>query len=257
MGVQTKIKARMEDAVVKSYYKPWRKRWWGLTLIIALVLVIAGVIYFSFLTFRSLRHIQNGEIYNSAANLWMTPEQLADSQKLAADLLSDDDPWLGAEQPLVNIVAYEDFGCPFCKENQADIKKLMGKFGSIVRFITKDFPNEGLHKGAFDAHLAAGCADDQGRYWEYHDLLYKNQGEEFTRSQLKDLAKTLGLDMLQFNDCLDTDKHNQEVRQDYASGVNLGVAGTPSYLINGSLIPGEITYDKWEQIIGFIVKGEY
>lgn len=257
MGVETKIKARMEDAVVKSYYKPWYKRWWGSVFMVAVGLLIVALVYFGFLTFNSIRHIQRGEIYNPEANLWMTPEQLADSQKLAADLLSDNDPWLGAEQPLVNIVAFEDFGCPFCQENQPDIKKMIGKFGSIIRFTVKDFPNEGLHQGAFDAHLAAGCANDQGRFWEYRDLLYKNQGDGFTRSQLKDLAKSLGLDMLQFNDCLDTDKHNQEVRQDYAAGVNMEVAGTPSYVVNGSLIPGEITYDKWEQIIGFIVKGEY
>ncbi len=257
MGVQTKIKARMEDVVVRSYYKPWHKRWWGRVFIAVLFLMVVGVIYFGFLTFSSLRHIQKGEIYSPDAGLWMTPDQLANSQEIAANLLSDDDPWIGAEKPLVNVIVYEDFGCPFCKENQADIKKMMSKFASIVRLTAKDFPNEGLHKGVFDAHLAAGCANDQGRYWEYRDLLYKNQGDEFTRPQLKDLAKTLGLDMLQFNDCMDTDKHNQEIRQDYASGVNLEVAGTPSYLINGSLIPGEITYDIWEQIIGFIIKGEY
>ena len=184
---------------------------------------------------------------------WISYEQYQENQKEVSQVLTEDDPFWGVEDPLVYIVAYESFGCPYCQSNQADLKKLEAKFSSIIRFVFKDFPTEGLHTDVFDAHLAAGCAQDQNKFWEYHDLLFANQGD-FSKASLKEYAKNLGLDTNTFNACLDNEEHNQEIREDYAQGVNLGAQGTPTYIINGQMVPGEIPYDLWEQIIGFIIK---
>ena len=256
MSIEDKIKKRVDDSVVKSYYKPWHKRWWGRGLILLAILFLLGVFYSAYVLIRGFVHAQRGEFFDANAGVWLSEEQYIINQKFAADLLTDDDPWLGADEPLINIIAYESFGCPFCKSNQADLKKMLANFGSIVRFTTKDFPTEGLHPGVLDAHLAAACANEQGKFWEYHDLLYANQ-KEFTRDELKDWAKSLGMVMPDFNECLDSDKYNQEIKQDYAMGAQAGVIGTPSYVINGNLIPGVIGYDVWEEIVGFIVKGEF
>lgn len=261
MSLNTRIKQRLADAVVNSYYKVWHKRWWGRLLIILLVLISLAFMYLFYLVVQNISHLQKGDIYNKESRVWITPEQWRQSQQATTELLTDDDPWLGSEEPLVYVVAYESFGCPFCKDNQSDIKKLLQKFSPIVRFIVKDFPTEGMHPNVLNAHLAAGCANEQGKYWEYRDVLYANQAttenpENFSKNNLNQLAKQVGMNMQQFELCLNQEKYNQEIRQDYASGVQAGAVGTPSYLINGNLIPGEIKFEVWEKIIAYIINLE-
>jgi protein-disulfide isomerase len=112
-----------------------------------------------------------------------------------------------------------------------------------------------------NAHLAASCANEQGKYWEFRDLLYANQATEenpeyFSKENLSELSKQAGINNAQFKKCLDSEKYLQEIRQDVASGYNVKVVGTPSYIVNGSLIEGEIKYPVWEQIIGYIIKNQ-
>lgn len=261
MALNTKVKQRLADAVVQSYYKSWYKRWWGKVILSLLMIALLAGIYLLYLIIINIGHLQRGDIYSRETGLWVTESQFRDSQKLTTELLTEDDPWLGAEDPIIYIVAYESFGCPYCKDNQPDLKKMLQKFSPVVRFIAKDFPNEGTHPNVMNAHLAAACANEQGKYWEYRDVLYANQATEetpdnFAKDNLNKLAKETGLNMQQFKLCLDEEKYAQEVRQDFASGVQVGAVGTPSYLINGNLIPGEISFDVWEKIIGFIIKNE-
>ncbi|PIR06870.1 MAG: hypothetical protein COV55_02070 [Candidatus Komeilibacteria bacterium CG11_big_fil_rev_8_21_14_0_20_36_20] len=256
MDNKSKIRARMADAVAYSYYKKWYQRWWGKVAGILFILVIIGMIYLVALVISNVSHLNKGEIFDPQSGFWISAEKFEEGQKVFTDIVTEDDPWLGSNEPVVYVVVYESFGCPFCKESQVYIKQMLSKFGSIVRYIVKDFPTEGLHPGVFDAHLAAACAKEQGRYWDYADILFQNQGS-FAKTDLKKYAKNIGLSEEQFNNCLDTEKYSQEIRQDYASGVQAGVVGTPSYIINDNLIPGVITYDIWEEMIGFIIKGEY
>ena len=255
MSTQHKIKDRVDQVVAKSHFKPWHKRWWG--KIIMLLILILGLltIYFTLLFVNSFKHIDQGDVFNPELGTWVTYEQYQASQQDVSQILTEDDPSQGTDEPIIYIVAYESFGCPYCADNQPDLKAMMEKFGGITRLIFKDFPTEGTHTNVFDAHLAAGCAQDQDSFWEYHDVLFANQGE-FSKSQLKKYASDLGLNTSDFNQCLDNEEHSQEIRQDYAQGVNLGVTGTPSYIINGQLMPGEIPFAVWEQVIGFILKQE-
>lgn len=256
MGVDKKIKERMSDAVVKSYYKPWHQRASGRIFLTIAAIFLLGVVYFAIKLGIGIYHINKGEIYNPDLGMWLTEEQYSANQKLAADLLTDDDPWLGSEEPLVNVIAYESMSCPFCQGDQETIKRVIQKFGPLLRFTTRDFPTEGLHPGSFNAHLAAACANEQGVYWEYRDLLFANQ-DDFSVKNLKVLAKGLGVDVNQFDTCLDDEKYSSEIRQDSAEGLDLDLKGTPSYMINGSLIEGSISYELWEEIIGYILKEGY
>ena len=258
MSLNTKVKQRLADAVAKSYYKTWYKRWWGRLLIVLIIVLIIAMIYLLFLIINNIRHIQRGDIRIPATGQWISESQFRENQKETAERLTEDDPWLGAVEPIINVVVYESFGCPYCKENQVDIKQLLQQFSAVVRLIVKDFPNEGTHPNVMNAHLAAACANEQGKYWEYRDVLYDNQAteetpENFSKDNLKKLAKSTGLNMQQFNKCLDEDKYDQEIRQDFAGGVQIGVVGTPTYLINGNLIPGEIKFDIWQKIVAYIL----
>jgi protein-disulfide isomerase len=203
----------------------------------------------------NFKHINQGYIFNPELGIWVTYEQYQASQQSIGQIFTEDDPAQGADEPIIYIVAYESFGCPYCADNQADLKAMMEKFGSITKLVFKDFPTEGMHANVFDAHLAAGCAQDQDKFWEYHDVLFANQND-FSKGQLKQYAADLNLNMTEFNSCFDNEEHSQEIRQDYAQGVNLGAIGTPSYIINGQLVPGAIPFEVWEQIVGFILQQE-
>ena len=256
MGVQKRIKDRIDDTVVRSYFKPWYKRFWGRALIVVAVLFLMVSIYFAYILANTFYQLSQGKIFDSASGLWLSEEEDRENRKEVADILTGDSPWLGAEDPFIHVIAYESLTCPFCKEDQTNIKKMLANFGSIVKFTTKDFPTDSLHIGSFEAHLAAACAHEQGAYWQYRDVLYQNQSE-FTKVQLKSLAVPLGINMSDFEKCLDEEKYTYEIKQNWAEGARIGVEGTPTYIINGNLIPGAISYELWEEIIGFIVKGEF
>ena len=245
----------MADSLAQSYYKPWRKRWWGKLLFALLLLILVGVILFGALVANYYKHRTEGHIYVAATGEWLTAEEFKENRKIIGELLTGDDPWLGAEDPIIYIVSYDSFGCPFCKEAEADIKRMLADYGEVVKFIVKDYPTEGTHPGVLDAHLAAGCANEQNSYWEYRDVLFEKQ-RDFKPYELKEWAADLGLNEAQFKKCYDEGKYNNEIRQDYSDGVQTGVVGTPSYLVNGTLIQGRVPYDDWVKAIAYLLQQE-
>ncbi|MFB6216272.1 MAG: DsbA family protein, partial [Candidatus Aenigmatarchaeota archaeon] len=130
---------------------------------------------------------------------------------------------------------------PKIKENYVDTGK--------VRIVYKDFPLTRLHPNAQIAAEAAECADAQGRFWDYHDKLFNNQDEWASagRSKLKEYASELGLDTQRFNQCLDSGKFTQEVKNDLQDGRSRGVSGTPTFFINGQKVVGAQPYSVFKQ----------
>ena len=105
-----------------------------------------------------------------------------------------------------------------------------------------------FHPEAQPAAEAGECADEQGKFWEMHELIFKNQATMSTASYKK-WAEQIGLDTNKFNECLDSGKYTQEVLDDFAYGSSVGVSGTPAFFINGILISGAQPYQVFKQII--------
>lgn len=162
----------------------------------------------------------------------------------------DNDPVKGLEDAPVTIVEFSDFECPFCarfvKETLPKIEENYIKTGK-VKFVFRDFPLP-FHPNAQKAHEAAECAREQGKFWEYHDILFKNT-QALSVSDLKNYANELGLDTIKFNECLDSGRKTEEVEKDLQDGQNYGVQGTPTFFINGIQIVGAQPYSVFEQII--------
>ena len=116
-----------------------------------------------------------------------------------------------------------------------------------MKIVYKDFPLPS-HPRAPKAAEAAHCAGDQGKYWEYHDVLFKNTGALDDQS-LKRFAKDLGLDTAGFDACLDGGKHAERVRRDVRQGQELGVSGTPAFFINGRFLSGARPAAHFQEII--------
>jgi protein-disulfide isomerase len=158
------------------------------------------------------------------------------------------DPSLGRVSAPVTLIEFSDFQCPFCQRVAPTLKKLRETYGDKVRIVWKDFPLTQIHPQAFKAGEAAHCAGDQGKYWEYHDRLFANQGQ-LQPEELKQHATALGLDAAAFNACLDSSKYGERVRDGVAQGTRLGVNSTPTIYINGRMLSGAQPYETFVSVI--------
>lgn len=140
---------------------------------------------------------------------------------------------LGEATAPVTLIEYSDYQCPYCQRHfsnvMPDLVKDYVETGKL-RYVMREFPIESIHPQAMKASVAALCAKDQGRYWEMHDLIFGNQ-RQVSADDLKAHGKTLGLDSASFDDCLESDKYIEQIRNDLQEGQKLGVRGTPSFVI--------------------------
>ncbi|MBW3011204.1 thioredoxin domain-containing protein [Candidatus Woesearchaeota archaeon] len=162
----------------------------------------------------------------------------------------DDDPMMGEVDAKVTIIEFTDYECPFCgkytTETLPQIKKEYIDTGK-VRYVLRDFTLS-FHENAEKAAEAAECADDQGMYWEFHDLLFENQAS-LSIEKFKEFAEELDLDTDEFNDCLDSAKYADEIAKDIEDAVEFGVGGTPAFFVNGYSISGAMPFEAFKQII--------
>ena len=159
-----------------------------------------------------------------------------------------DGPSSGAADALVTIVEFEDFQCPFCKKAKDTLQQVLVQYKGKVRLVHRDFPLQPLHPASLKAHEAGRCAEEQGKFWEYRDLLYKNApaaGPE----QLAGYASQLGMNLPEFNKCLDSGKFRAVVQKDEDDGNRLGVQGTPAFFINGRLLSGAQPVSEFARMI--------
>ena len=163
-------------------------------------------------------------------------------------LTSDDSRALGPANAAVIIVEYGDFGCTTCKawEEQAIIPKIQAKYGDKVRFVWRDLPI--ITPESPKAAEAAYCALDQGKFWQYHDLLYL-KAPALNINDLKTYAAQLGLDTAKFNTCLDTGQHANDVQADLKDGLSRGFRATPAFLVNDQPYAGPPSYEQLSQLI--------
>ena len=164
------------------------------------------------------------------------------------DVLIDGAPSKGAENAPVKIVKFEDFECPFCKTVQPTISELQKKYAGKVRVVHKDLPLEEIHPQAQLAAQAARCAADQGKFWQYHDLLYSH-APKLGPAELKAYAKEIGIETMSFDQCLASGKHKSTVQKDLAEGAKLGLTGTPAFFINGRELIGAQPIEAFTAII--------
>jgi protein-disulfide isomerase len=158
------------------------------------------------------------------------------------------DPALGAASAPVTIVEFSDFQCPFCQRATPTLKQLRQAYGDKIRIVWKDFPLTQIHPQAFKAAEAARCAEEQGKFWEFHDRLFGNQ-QALQPDDLKKHAADLGLDSAKFGSCLDSSKYAERVRDGVAAGTRLGVNSTPTVYVNGRVVQGAQPFEVFSGII--------
>ena len=153
----------------------------------------------------------------------------------------------GSTDAPVTMIIFSDFECPFCARAYETFVEVEETYGDSLQIIFKNYPLS-FHQYAQKAAEAGECANDQGMFWEMHDMMFEN-AEALTVDDLKDYASAIGLDTETFNACLDSGEKEAEVTADMNEGIALGISGTPTFIINGEMLVGAQPYEAFETAI--------
>lgn len=183
------------------------------------------------------------------------PQQPALGQKVDVD--AGTLPPLGKNNAKVTMVEFSDFQCPFCerfyKDTFSQLKKDYIDTGK-VKFTFRHLPLE-IHPLAPKAAEASECANDQGKFWEYHDELFSKFADwssltlDTLSPKLEEFAASLDLNSEEFATCLTSGKYAEKVNKDKTDGQAVGATGTPSFFINGKLIVGAMPYATFKTLL--------
>lgn len=163
-----------------------------------------------------------------------------------ADVTVEDALVRGPRNAPVQLVEFADYECPYCEKVNPLIQKLQEEYGDKVSVAYKDFPLP-MHHRAQKAAEAARCAGEQGKYWEYHDVLYYSR--QLDVNELKKHAQVLKLDENSFSKCLDGGLEAAAVKKDLEEGKKLGLTGTPSFFVNNHFFHGAVDYSELREMV--------
>lgn len=161
--------------------------------------------------------------------------------------LAGHEPARGPAKAPVTLVEFSDFQCPFCARSQAVLQQIQEVYGDKVRLVFKHLPLD-MHKDARGAAEASLCAADQGKFWELHDWMFANMNQ-LAKPQLIAQATTLGLDADRFARCLTEGEKASVVNADMLAAQELGITGTPAFVVNGRMIMGAQPFEAFKEVI--------
>lgn len=157
-------------------------------------------------------------------------------------------PVKGPADAPITIVEFSDFQCPFCKRVLPVLTQVLEQYPGKIKLAFRDFPLSNIHPNAQKAAEAAHCAGDQGKYWEYHDLLFDKQ-ESLPSADFAEYAQGLGLNREAFKSCLESAKYQTKVERNHADGLKAGISGTPAFFINGRPLNGAQPLETFKAVI--------
>ncbi|HEU5219068.1 MAG TPA: thioredoxin domain-containing protein [Gemmatimonadales bacterium] len=174
---------------------------------------------------------------------------------LAADTAGFRGYFLGSDSAKLEVTEYADYQCPVCQDFEniqfPAVRQQLIETG-MVRWRYRDFPLE-MHPNSRVASHAAACANDQGKFWEVHEALYQHQAEwaplKNPAGKYSGYAKAAGLDVSQFDQCMQSAKYAGRIQASLDEGLKLGVNGTPNFVIAGRLYPTTMPSDSIRAIV--------
>ncbi len=162
--------------------------------------------------------------------------------------LSFGNPTLGPKGAAVTIFSYGDYECGPCSSVEDSLKQILKEYPKDVRIVWKDMPNGSLHAQAIPAAAAARCAGDQGAFWQYHDLLMRQQAA-LDPKNYPTFAAQLKLDLDSFQSCIDNKRDVPVVKRDLEEGLRLGIDATPYLFINDRVVKGDVGLEQLQSYV--------
>ena len=156
-------------------------------------------------------------------------------------------PSKGAQKPKITVVEFSDFQCPFCARVKPTLEQVEKEYGDRVEIVFKHLPLR-IHSKAPAAHAAAEAAHRQGKFWEMHDLIFGNQ-REMAPEKYEEYALQIGLDVERFKKDAASSDVKKRVDGDAAEAANLGITGTPAFLVNGRYLSGAQPFQAFKRLI--------
>jgi protein-disulfide isomerase len=164
------------------------------------------------------------------------------------ELSTKDAPVLGPENAPVTIVEFADFDCPFCRQVEPTVLKMMSEYDGKVRFVFRNFPIEKIHPNARKAAEASRCAQAQGKFWEFRDETFSGTPNG-DWDDLRKIAVKIGLDTSTFEKCLADPGNKNSIANDVVEGVKAGVNSVPAFFINGRVLQGPYSEESFRKVI--------
>lgn len=169
---------------------------------------------------------------------------------------------LGSDSAPVEVTEYADYQCPACRDFEIiqfpTIQRQLIETG-LMRWRYRDFPLDNIHAHARIASHAAACANDQGKYWEMHRMIYERQAEwaetRDATGTFRDMARVAGLELGQYDACMTSAKYAGRIQASANEGSQIGVPATPSFLIGGRLYPGVMASDSMRALVQSLSSG--
>jgi len=186
----------------------------------------------------------------------LTADAAADSKQVTRyEVSADDDPSYGPADAPITIIEFSDYQCPYCQKWHAQVwSKIAETYPDQVRLVYRDFPLYSIHPQAEPAANAANCANEQGKYWEFHNLLFTGGVGEGSDA-FEAYAGSLGLDMEAFRQCVAENRYEAEISADYEYAVGLGIQSTPTFFINGIALIGAQPFEAFQEVIELELAG--
>jgi len=173
---------------------------------------------------------------------------LAPPPVFRAQVETDGFPTRGPKQAPVTIVEFSDFHCPYCRAVQPTLTQVLQKYPGKVRLVYRHLPLDGLHPHARRVAEASFCADQQQKFWAFHDQVYA-AGSDGSDAALNRLAAASGLDMGRFDACMAGGQARASVQKDVEEGSAHGLTGTPGFFVNGRPLTGNQPLSAFTAII--------
>ena len=164
-----------------------------------------------------------------------------------ADVAFDPARVRGNPNAPVMIVEFSDYQCPYCHQAEPTVDAVLKKYGDKVSLSYRDYPLRAIHEHAEIAAEASRCALEQGKFWDYHDQLFK--ATNLDKEALIAYAKDAKLDEKQFDSCISSEKYKVDIDKDLEAGRKAGVTGTPAFFINGVELSGARGPENFSQAI--------
>lgn len=223
----------------------------GLTAFGILVLLNLSAIAVIFIKINRLEALLSNAVNNAASMSNQANPDLPGKRTSPIPVKTLGSPSMGSPNATVTIVEFSDFQCPFCKEVQPTLRKLFKEYDSKVRLVFRNYPISSIHPESTNAAIASLCANEQNKFWEYHDKLFEKASEEnpLTKKLLEKTASELGLNRRAFDTCFDSKKYLAQVQKDIKDGASYGVDGTPTFFINNKIIFGNQPVETFKEIV--------